>query len=140
MVSNVTLAPGIQHKSRPLPGFIYHQAFIARNGLTRLINETALTTWRNTQTPTGTGAPRISPDTPIRCAVVVKSTYRLSLRAAPGFVPSVIQLMMLELPILNSSTSSRPQGASKVLLFSSKSRPCPFVINCIGLWIREGGE
>ncbi|MCP4450137.1 MAG: hypothetical protein GY809_01640 [Planctomycetes bacterium] len=60
----------------------YNQALIARGGLTFWIDEAALTTWGNTQASHCPGAPRIYSDTAIQCAVVVKSVYRLSLRAA----------------------------------------------------------
>ncbi len=73
---------------------IYNQALIARGGLTFWIDEAALATWRNSQSPTGSGAPRLYSDTAIHCAVVVKSVYCLSLRAAQGFVSSVLSLLM----------------------------------------------
>ena len=80
----------------------YNQALIARGGLTFWIDEAALKTWRNTQAHLGSGAPRIYSDTAIHCAVVVKSVYRLSLRAAQGFVSSVIRIGFLN-PILGQT-------------------------------------
>ena len=80
----------------------YNQALIDRGGLTFWIDEDALATWRNTQSPIGSGAPRIYSDTAIQCAVVVKSVYCLSLRAAQGFVSSVMNLMRLDLPVPNT--------------------------------------
>jgi hypothetical protein len=85
----------------------YNQALIIRGGLTSWIDEAALTTWRNTQANHCPGAPRISSDTAIHWAVVVKSVYCLSLRAAQGFVPSVMSLMRLDLPVPNYSTIYR---------------------------------
>ncbi len=79
----------------------YNQALIARGGITFWIDEAALTTWRNTQARLGPGAPRIYSGTAIQCAVVVKSVYCLSLRAAQGFVSSVMSLMRLDLPVPN---------------------------------------
>ncbi len=93
----------------------YNQALIARGGITFWIDEAALTTWRNTETRLGSGAPRIYSDTAIHCAVVVKSVYRLSLRAAQGFVSSVMSLMRLDLPVPNYSTMCRRQGTLRVL-------------------------
>ncbi len=95
----------VRHWSR------YNQALMARGGITFWIDEAALTTWRNTQTCLGAGAPRIYSDTAIHCAVVVKSVYRLSLRAAQGFVSSVLSLMRLDLPVPNYSTICRRQGS-----------------------------
>ncbi len=37
----------------------YNRALIARGGLTFWIDEAALTTWRNTETRRGSGAPRV---------------------------------------------------------------------------------
>ncbi len=79
----------------------YNQALIARGGITFWIDEGALTTWQNSQARLGAGAPRIYSDTAIHCAVVVKSVYYLSLRAAQGCVSSVLSLLRLDLPVLN---------------------------------------
>ncbi len=79
----------------------YNQALIARGGITFWIDEAALTTWRNTQARSGSGAPRIYSDTAIHCAVVVKSVYCFSLRAAQGFVCSIMHLMRLDVPVPN---------------------------------------
>ena len=79
----------------------YNQALIARGGLTFWIDEAALAAWRNTQARSGSGAPRIYSDTAIHCAVVVKSVYCLSLRAAQGFVSSVLSRLRLDLPVPN---------------------------------------
>lgn len=119
----------------------YNRALIARGGLTFWIDEAALTTWRNTQVSHCPGSPRIYSDTAIHCAVVVKSVYRLSLRAAQGFVSSVTSLMSLELPVPNYSTIGRRQGALTVPNFSSSNtRPCHIVIDATGLRVYGDGE
>ncbi len=119
----------------------YNQALIARGGITFWIDEAALTTWRNTQARLGPGAPRIYSDTAIQCAVVVKSVYCLSLRAAQGFVSSVMSLMRLDLPVPNSSTISWRQGTLRVpLSLSSGSRPRHIVIDATGLRVYGAGE
>ncbi len=119
----------------------YNQALIARGGMTFWIDEAALTTWRNTQAHLGSGAPRIYSDTAIHCGVVVKSVYHLSLRAAQGFVSSVLSLMRLDLPVPHYSTICRRQGSLKVPAFSSSnSRPRHIVIDATGLRIYGAGE
>ncbi len=119
----------------------YNQALIDRGGLTFWIDEDALATWRNTQSSIGSGAPRIYSDTAIQCAVVVKSVYCLSLRAAQGFVSSVMSLMRLDLPVPNYSTICRRQGALKVSIFSTpNSRPRHIVIDATGLRVYGAGE
>ena len=119
----------------------YNRALIARGGLTFWIDEAALTTWRNTQARLGAGVPRIYSDTAIHCAVVVKSVYRLSLRAAQGFVSSVLSLMRLDLPVPNYSTICRRQGALTVpISLSQSSRPRHIVIDATGLRVYGAGE
>ncbi len=70
----------------------YNQALIARGRITFCIDEAALAAWKHSQTNRRRGAPRIYSDTAIQCALVVKSVYGLSLRAAQGFVSSVALL------------------------------------------------
>ena len=119
----------------------YNRALIARGGLTFWIDESALATWRNTQGRLGAGAPRIYSDTAIQCAVMVKSVYCLSLRAAQGFVASVLRLMRLDLPVPNYSTVCRRQGALTVPTLSSpKSQPRHIVIDATGLRVYGAGE
>ena len=73
--------------------------------------------------------------------MVVKSVYRLSLRAAQGFVASVKSLIRLDLPVSNYSTICRRHGALKVPIFSSsKSRPRHIVIDATGLRVYGAGE
>ena len=103
--------------------------------------EAALTTWRNTQARLGAGAPRIYSATAIHCAVVVKSVYRLSLRAAQGYVSSVLSLMRIDLPVPNYSTICRRQGSLTVPNFAlSKSWPRHIVIDATGLRVYGAGE
>jgi hypothetical protein len=119
----------------------YNRALIARGELTFWIDESALATWRNTQSPTRSGAPRVYSDTAIQCAVMVKSVYHLSLRAAQGFVASVLCLMRLDLPVPNYSTVCRRQGALTVPTLSSpKSQPRHIVIDATGLRVYGAGE
>jgi hypothetical protein len=102
----------------------YNQALIARGGISFWIDEAALAAWKHS----------IYSDTAIQCAFVVKSVYGLSLRAAQGFVSSVMRLMKLELPVPNYSTLCRRQGTLKVpLSLSSGSRPRHIVIDATGL-------
>ncbi len=119
----------------------YNQALIARGGITFWIDEAALTTWRNTQASHCPGAPKIYSDTAIQCALVVKSVYHLSLRAAQGFVSSVLSLMRLDLPVPNYSTVCRRQASLTVPIFSSPNRrPRHIVIDATGLRVYGAGE
>jgi hypothetical protein len=119
----------------------YHQALIARGGITFWVDESALAAWKHSQTNRRPSAPRIYSDTAIQCALVVKSVYGLSLRAAQGFVSSVLSLVRLDLPVPNHSTISRRQGTLPIPIFSSsKSRPRHIVLDATGLRVYGAGE
>ena len=92
----------------------YNRALINRGRLTIWFDEQAVAAWRNTEPAMGPGAPRLYADLAIECAWVFKSVYHLSLRAAQGFLSSVVELMQLNLPIPDYSTVSRRQGALQV--------------------------
>ena len=67
--------------------------------------------------------------------------YHLSLRAAQGFLASVVELMKLALPIPDYSTVSRRQGVLQVPLAArSQSRPRHIVIDATGLRVYGVGE
>ena len=120
---------------------IYNQALIARGGITFWIDEAALAAWKHSQTHRRRGAPRIYSDTAIQCALVVKSVYGLSLRAAQGFVSSVMHLMRLDLPVPNYSTICRRQASLNVPIFSApNSRTRHIVIDATGLRVYGVGE
>ncbi len=73
--------------------------------------------------------------------MVVKSVYRLNLGAAQGFVPSVMSLLRLDLPVPNYSTICRRQGSLTVTIFaSSNSWPRHIVIDATGLRVYGAGE
>src|SRR5215813_2216680 len=88
----------------------YNRALINCGRLTVWLDEQIIATWHNTEPAVGPGAPRVYSDLAIECTLVFKSVYHLSLRAAQGFLSSVVELMRLTLPIPDYSTVSRRQG------------------------------
>jgi Transposase DDE domain len=112
----------------------YKRALIHRGRLTVWFDEHAIAAWRNTEPASGPGAPRLSADLAIECALVLKSVFHLSLRATQGFLSSVIELMALTVPIPDYRTVSRRQGALQVRLSCDPSH-CPrhVVIDATGL-------
>src|ERR1041385_5371565 len=98
----------------------YNHALINRGRLTVWFDEHALAAWRNTEPRQGPGAPRLYSDLAIECALVFKSVYHLSLRAAQGFLSSVMELRKLPLPIPDYSTVSRRQGVLQLHLSPSQ--------------------
>src|SRR5215831_1565771 len=100
----------------------YNRALINRGRLTVWFDEQAIAGWRHTEPAAGPGAPRTYADLAIECALVFKAVYHLSLRAAQGFLSSVMELMRLPLPIPDYSTVSRRQGRLQVRLPGRSAR------------------
>src|SRR5262249_12221499 len=119
----------------------YNRALISRGRLTVWFDEQAVAAWRNTQPAVGPGAPRLYADLAIDCALVFKAVYHLSLRAAQGFLSSVVELMKLTLPVPDYSTVRRRQGTLPVRL-PLEARGCPrhVVIDATGQKIYGAGE
>src|SRR3712207_5957063 len=120
---------------------VYNRALINRGRLTVWFDEQAIVAWRNTEPATGPGAPRLYADLAIECALVFKVVYHLSLRAAQGFLASVVELMKLTLPVPDYSTVSRRQAALQVRLpVESGGSPRHVVIDATGLKVYGAGE
>jgi hypothetical protein len=101
----------------------------------------AVAAWRNTQPAAGPGAPRVYGDLAIECALVFKSVSHPSLRAAQGFLSSVMELRKRTLPIPNYSTVSRRQGVLHVLGSALAQRGSRHVvIDATGLRVYGAGE
>src|SRR5215510_13659689 len=119
----------------------YNRALINRGRLTVWFDEHALAAWRNTEPRQGPGAPRLYSDLAMECALVLNSVYHLSLRAAQGFLSSVMELMKLPLPIPDYSTVSRRQGVLQLRLSPSLCNgPRHIVTDSTGLKIYGAGE
>jgi len=104
-------------------------------------DDQAVAAWHNTEPAAGPGAPRLYADLAIECALVFKSVYHLSLRAAQGFLSSVMELMGLTLPVPDYSTVSRRHGVLQVHMSPTpRSSPRHVVIDATGLKVYGAGE
>ena len=118
----------------------YNRALINRGRLTLWFDEQTVAAWRNTTPAVGPGAPRVYTDLAIDCALVFKTVYHLSLRAAQGFLSSVMELMKLTLPVPDYSTVCRRQGTPHGRL-AVVGRRNDFAGNCSSTYsARRGGE
>jgi hypothetical protein len=119
----------------------YNRALINRGRLTLWFDKQAIAAWRNTEPRQRPGAPRVYADLAIECVLVFKALYHLSLRAAQGFLSSIMELMQLTLPVPDYSTVSRWQGTLQVRLpVGSGSSPRHVVIDATGLKVYGVGE
>jgi len=119
----------------------YNRALINRGRLTAWFDEQAVVAWHNAEPAAGPGAPRTYSDLAIECALVFKSVYHLNLRAAQGFLSSVMELMQFTLPIPDYSTVSRRQGALQIHVSPTlPSGPRHVVIDATGLRVYGAGE
>jgi hypothetical protein len=118
-----------------------NRALINRGRLTVWFYETAVVAWRNTEPAAGPGAPRLYADLAIECALVFKAVYRLSFRAAQGFLSSVMELMRLTLPVPDYSTVSRRQGELQAQMCATPGNsPQHVIIDATGLKVSGAGE
>jgi hypothetical protein len=119
----------------------YNRALINRGRLTVGFDEQAIAGWRHMAPATGPGTPRRYADLAVECALVCKSVSHLSLRAAQGFLSSVMELMQLTLPIPDYSTVSRRQTALAIrLALTPCGSPRHVVVDATGLKVYGAGE
>ncbi len=119
----------------------YNRALVGRGSLTLWVDEQAAAAWRNGQVSGRRGRPRIYTDTAIECALTVKAVFHLSLRAAQGFLESVVRLMGVELPVPDYTTVSRRQAGLDVgLSLAASPTPRHIVIDTTGLKVFGTGE
>ncbi len=101
----------------------------------------ALAAWHNGEMLGRRGRPRIYTDTAIECALIVKAVFHLSLRAARGFVESIVRLTGVGRPVPDYTTVSRRQAGLNVVLPSGASPAArPVVIDATGLKVYGAGE
>jgi len=112
----------------------YNRAPVCCGGITLWADEQAVATWRNEEMSGRRGRPRIYTDTAIESALIVKAVFHLSLRAAQGFLESVVRLMGVELPAPNYTAVRRRQaGLDVVLPVAGRSAVRHVVIDTTGL-------
>lgn len=71
----------------------YNKALISRGSVTFWLDDEAIQAWYDPATPSSRGRPRRYSDLAITTVLVVKRVFRLTIRAAQGFIDSVFSLM-----------------------------------------------
>ena len=71
----------------------YNKALINRGSVTFWLDNEAAKAWYETATPSSRGRPQRYSDLAITTVLMIKRVFRLTLRAAQGFIDSIFALM-----------------------------------------------
>lgn len=71
----------------------YNNALINRGSMTFWLDDEAIKSWYDTSPPSARGRPQRYYDLAITTVLVIKRVFRLTLRAAQGFIDSIFTLM-----------------------------------------------
>ncbi|HBV9740220.1 TPA: IS5/IS1182 family transposase, partial [Klebsiella pneumoniae] len=75
----------------------YNKALINRGSLTFWLDDEAIHAWYESATPSSRGRPQRYSDLAITTVLMIKRLFRLTLRAAQGFIDSIFALMNVPL-------------------------------------------
>ncbi|MCK0751157.1 transposase, partial [Escherichia coli] len=85
----------------------YNKAPINRGSITFWLDDEAIQAWYESATPSSRGRPQRYSDLAITTVLVIKRVFRLTLRAAQGFIDSIFSLMNVPLRCPDYSCVSR---------------------------------
>lgn len=119
----------------------YNQSLMNRGDLTLWIDDSTLLNWHQNSLSGKRGDSRTDSDRAIECMLLLKSVFKLPLRAVQGFAKSLLKLMSVEVKIPHYSTICRRQQDLSVTLNARKSKaPRDIVIDSTGLKVYGEGE
>ena len=111
----------------------YNAALIKRGSLTVWIDEAATDGWLNKQRSGRRGASCTYSDAAITAALLLKTVYRLPLRATQGLLSSLLEVLQVGVPAPHYSTLSRRQACLNVKLpRQSKGKALHLVVDSTG--------
>ncbi|MDV5500963.1 IS5 family transposase [Klebsiella pneumoniae] len=119
----------------------YNKALINRGSITFWLDDEAIQAWYESATPSSRGRPQRYSDLAITTVLVIKRVFRLTLRAAQGFIDSIFSLMNVPLRCPDYSCVSR-RAKSVNVSFKTPTRGeiAHLVIDSTGLKVfGEGG-
>ncbi len=119
----------------------YNKALINRGSITFWLDDEAIQAWYESATPSSRGRPQRYSDLAITTVLVIKRVFRLTLRAAQGFIDSIFSLMNVPLRCPDYSCVSR-RAKSVNVSFKTPTRGeiAHLVIDSTGLKVFGEGE
>lgn len=88
----------------------YNRSLVDRGRITLWINEDTVNNWYAVDSGNSSGFSQVYSDACIQCALRIKAAYGLSLRAAKGFMESVVEQLSLGLKVPCYTTFCRRQN------------------------------
>ncbi len=118
----------------------YNKALINRGSITFWLDDEAIQAWYESATPSSRGRPQRYSDLAITTVLVIKRVFRLTLRAAQGFIDS-ISLMNVPLRCPDyTSVSKRAKSVNVSFKTFTRGEIAHLVIDSTGLKVFGEGE
>ncbi len=119
----------------------YNKALINRGSITFWLDDEAIQAWYESATPSSRGRPQRYSDLAITTVLVIKRVFRLTLRAAQGFIDSIFSLMNVPLRCPDYSCVSRRAKSVNVSFKTfTRGEIAHLVIDSTGLKVFGEGE
>ncbi len=119
----------------------YNKALINRGSITFWLDDEAIQAWYESATPSSRGRPQRYSDLAITTVLVIKRVFRLTLRAARGFIGSIFSLMNVPLRCPDySCVSRRAKSVNVSFKTSTRGEIAHLVIDSTGLKVFGEGE
>ncbi|WP_227661587.1 IS5 family transposase [Klebsiella pneumoniae] len=119
----------------------YNKALINRGSITFWLDDEAIQAWYESATPSSRGRPQRYSDLAITTVLVIKRVFRLTLRAAQGFIDSIFTLMNVPLRCPDyTSVSKRAKSVNVSFKTPTRGEIAHLVIDSTGLKVFGKGE
>ena len=104
----------------------YNKALINRGSITFWLDDEAIQAWYESATPSSRGRPQRYSDLAITTVLMIKRLFRLTLRAAQGFIDSIFALMNVPLRCPDYTSVSKRAKSVNVSFRGSTPEPPKF--------------
>ncbi len=119
----------------------YNKALIHRSSVIFWLDDEAIQAWDDSATPSSRGRPQRYSDLAITTVLVVKRVFRLTLRAAQGFIDSIFALMNVPLRCPDyTSFSKRAKSVNVSFKTPTRGEIAHLLIDSTGLKVFGEGE